>query len=244
MAILSNTEILNAIYNSSSTAIRTVMEAGSSLIGKVAVTGKAATTGDTEITAVTAGADAISNTSNRLAVSGWLQAFNGTTWDRIRSGAVSNVAAATGFLNSLSLGRYNATPPTLTDTYYNALQLDSSGNLKVTIASLMAGEDQTFNRINTAEAYSSTNITTQTTTTVKSGAGRLQRIVIPTPVANATVKIYDNTAASGTVLLDTITFPGTLLSSGPVNVPLGVAFSTGCTIVTAGATMTLVAVYI
>jgi hypothetical protein len=82
-----------------------------------------------------------------------------------------------------------------------------------------------------------TSITTQTTTTVKSGSGVLSKILIPTPVAAATVKVYDNTAASGRVLVDTITFPGTLLSSGPVDIELNAWFGTGLTVVTAGATM-------
>jgi hypothetical protein len=42
------------------------------------------------------------------------------------------------------------------------------------------------------------NIATQTTTQVDTGAGVLRRIVIPTPVANATVKVYDNTAVGWT----------------------------------------------
>lgn len=33
----------------------------------------------------TAGADAESNTANKLQVTSWLKAFNGTTWDRLRS---------------------------------------------------------------------------------------------------------------------------------------------------------------
>lgn len=87
------------------------------------------------------------------------------------------------------------------------------------------------------QRWSVASITTQATTTVKSGAGVLGKLVIPTPVALATVKVYDNTAASGTVLVDTITFPATLVSDGPIVLDLGFAFSTGLTVITAGATM-------
>lgn len=69
------------------------------------------------------------NTGTTMAaVSG--MAYNGTTWDIVRSGAQSNVAAATGYLANLGIGQYNATAPTLTDTRYNHLQLDSKANLK------------------------------------------------------------------------------------------------------------------
>jgi hypothetical protein len=87
------------------------------------------------------------------------------------------------------------------------------------------------------------NITGQTTTVVDTGAGLLQRIIIPTLVTSATVKVYDGLSATGTVLLDTVTMPGTLLSSGPVTLEIGATYSTGITVVTAGATMPLTVIY-
>jgi hypothetical protein len=41
------------------------------------------------------------------------------------------------------------------------------------------------------------NITTDATTTIKSGAGVLASICVNTPAATETITIYDNTAASG-----------------------------------------------
>jgi hypothetical protein len=79
----------------------------------------------------TAGADAGSNTSNRLAGSSWLHGYNGTTWDRIRAGLTGTTATPTGFLNNLPYGQYNATPLSLADTHWASLQLDSAGALKV-----------------------------------------------------------------------------------------------------------------
>lgn len=61
----------------------------------VAISAKNVATGDTEIDASTASADAMSNTSNRLAVSSRLNIFNGTTWDRIRT-VVGDTMAAIG----------------------------------------------------------------------------------------------------------------------------------------------------
>lgn len=104
---------------------------------------------------------------------------------------------------------------------------------------LNAGENLTLNRQMALSDWNITWITTQTTTTIKSGAGVFGGIIIPTPVASATVKGYDNIAGSGTLALDTITLPGTLLAQGPVPCPIDQAFATGLTIVTAGATMSV-----
>jgi hypothetical protein len=79
----------------------------------------------------TAGTDAGSNTASRLAISSWLYGFNGTTWDRVRTGLTAATSTPIGFLNSLPFGKYNATPPTLTDGQSINMQLDVAGNLKV-----------------------------------------------------------------------------------------------------------------
>jgi hypothetical protein len=90
--------------------------------------------GTTQVPILTADADAESNTASKFPVVSWLKAFNGTTWDRIRSGLVGVQTTFTGILNSITMGRYNATPPTLADGNIAPLQLDSSGNLKSVIS--------------------------------------------------------------------------------------------------------------
>lgn len=86
------------------------------------------------------------------------------------------------------------------------------------------------------------NITTQTTTTLKTGPGILHNIIINTPLASGVITIYDNTAGSGTVI-GTITLPGTLLSTGPISVPYHANFNTGLTIVTSGANQNVTVTY-
>ena len=76
------------------------------------------------------------------------------------------------------------------------------------------------------------NITTATTTTVKSGAGIFDKIIVNTPVNSATITIYDSTTASGSKIA-TITLPA---SATPIVLPYQIAFGTGLTIVTSGAT--------
>jgi hypothetical protein len=92
-------------------------------------------------------------------------------------------------------------------------------------------------------AWQTASITTQTTTVVKTGSGMLGMVVIPTPVATATVKIYDNVAASGRVLLDTITFPASPVG-GPVWLDLNSYVGVGITVVTGVATMAVDILYV
>jgi hypothetical protein len=76
--------------------------------------------------------------------------------------------------------------------------------------------------------YSFTNITTDTTTTVKSGAGFLHTICVNTLAATGTATVYDNTAGSGTKI-------ATIGTGTAICLIYDVAFATGLTIVTATA---------
>jgi hypothetical protein len=80
------------------------------------------------------------------------------------------------------------------------------------------------------EVYSYKNLTTDATTTLKSGPGYLHTVCVNTPAATGVVTIYDNTAASGTKI-------GTITSFASV---VGcqifdVAFWSGLTVVLATA---------
>jgi len=62
---------------------------------------------------------------------------------------------------------------------------------------------------------------------IKTGAGTLSRVIIETLAATTDDFIlYDNTAASGTVLLSLTNMPATS-TIGPISVPYGGAFTTG-----------------
>ncbi len=79
--------------------------------------------------------------------------------------------------------------------------------------------------------YSYSNITTNTTTTVKSGAGILKRITVNViGSGDALATVYDNTAGSGTKIAT--------ISAGTtsVNLEFDARFATGLTIVTSGTT--------
>jgi hypothetical protein len=82
-----------------------------------------------------------------------------------------------------------------------------------------------------AGSFSYKNITTDTTTTLKTGPGYLHTVCVNTPAATGTITIYDNTAASGTKIALITSFASV---SGCF--VYDVAFWTGLTVVTATAT--------
>lgn len=129
-------------------------------------------------------------------------------------------------------GKYGLVPPTLISGEDESLQVDSNANLKVTLATKLAGEDLTNDVMKVEGQFSFSNITTATTTTVKSGSGFFHSLTINTTVASSVITIYDNTAGSGTKI-GTITLPAVLLAEGPNTAIYDVKFSTGLTIVTA-----------
>lgn len=83
-----------------------------------------------------------------------------------------------------------------------------------------------------------------TTTTVFSGAGTLLKVIINKPLANGVITIYDNTAASGTVV-GISTKPGTLLNDATdiIDYGDGVSMALGCTIVTSGAAQDITVIW-
>lgn len=148
---------------------------------------------------------------------------------------LTTTSPATG---GLSLGRYKATAPTLTDGQMYGLELDVNGNLKESMATRLDAVNDAVTSYPYGHSY--TNITTNATTTVKSGSGVLKAIKINNPsaltVANLTLTVYDNTAGSGTVIA-TITVPFGQSGALPIALNFDAAFATGLTIVTAGPTV-------
>ncbi len=129
----------------------------------------------------------------------------------------------------------NASAPTFSEGSTNALSSDLSGNLRVTLGTLISGEDQANNVVKVEERFGYLNIVlaAPTTTTVKSGAGFLHAIIVNKAAATGVITVYDNTAASGT-LIATITQPAAVVES-QFSLTYDVAFATGLTIVTATA---------
>lgn len=77
-------------------------------------------------------------------------------------------------------------------------------------------------------------ITTGTSTTVKGSAAILHKVCVNTPVASATIKIYNALSATGTPI--TITIPSTVTGESPFFIEYDIYMGTGIFVVTSGAT--------
>jgi len=119
-------------------------------------------------------------------------------------------------------GVYSSTPPTYTDGQTVVAQYDANGNQKVTLASLIAGEDLTTNKLS-VEQRASYTVPITADTLIKTGSGRWFGFIVNSHTSG-TLKVWDNTSAATTVLCDTITF-----AAGPQFwvFPVGIEFTTG-----------------
>lgn len=98
---------------------------------------------------------------------------------------------------------YQSSAPSLANGDSGAFLVDVNQNLLVSLATLIAGEDLT-NNVLRVEAQ--TNYTqTSSSTAIKSSAGRLSGIFVSAASSTPTIKIWDNTVGSGSVLIDTFT---------------------------------------
>lgn len=87
-----------------------------------------------------------------------------------------------------------------------------------------------------------TNITTQTTTQVKTGKGVLMRLVMNAAAANGVITIYDNVGADTTTPIAIITSPATLLANH-FFIDYNLQFDVGLKIVTATANQNITVVW-
>lgn len=121
-------------------------------------------------------------------------------------------------------GRFETTPTVLANGQQGVFQQDANQNL--------------LTRIN---PKSFVYITTATTTTVKSTSGTLHRVVVNTPVASATIKVFNLAGASCTGTPSTnavavITIPSTITSESPFFQEYNYTMSNGICVLTSGAT--------
>ena len=95
--------------------------------------------------------------------------------------------------------------------------------LSISYAQLNGGVNGALNE------YQYKYISSASTTTVKSGAGILESLLVTGGTAG-TIVVYDNTSASGPTVAN---FDST---NAIANYPLNIVFSSGCTVVTGSAT--------
>lgn len=145
-------------------------------------------------------ADATANPTT-VSEGAYLQGFNGTTWDRIRTGLVAVQTTFVGLLNAISMARYNATPPALADGNVAPLQSDANGYLRNREQYAPAYEDNVNGKAVVEQRNSYARVTADGQ--IKASAGFLHTVSVAPTTALPTaglVTIYDNTAESGTAV--------------------------------------------
>lgn len=155
------------------------------------------------------------------------QPVSQTTASNLNAQVVGSVASASADSgNPVKVGSiFNSTNPTFTNGQRADVQSNRNGHVATQFRT-------TFSRT-----------TGNATTTAKSGAGVLHGVIVGANWTQGIGTIYDNTAGSGTIImqLDFGSPAGGLLSTtglpGPVFLgPLGIEFTTGLTVVTTGST--------
>jgi len=112
-----------------------------------------------------------------------------------------------------------------------AAGLLSNSGLKVALAEKIAGEDLTRKFIRSFAP--STFTVFSATTTIVTGAGNLRGMILVAGTAGDTITIYDNTADSGTKIMETYTIESSPIFPKNFDFKDG-AFSTGCRITITG----------
>jgi len=236
-------------------AVNAALPTGSNTIGSIANTSFAATqSGTWNVTNISgtvslptgAATSALQTTGNNTLsaidtkLGGTLAVNVGLTDAQLRASDVNvavNAALPTGSntIGSIANTSFAATQSGTWNVtnISGTVSLPTGAATETTVAGLLTNTQLRASAVETTKKTSSfSHITTNTTTTVKSGAGVLRRIVINTRggITN-TLTIYDNTSGSGTTIgiIDT----GNGVSG---NFEYGVSFSTGLTIVTANGT--------
>jgi len=133
-----------------------------------------------------------------------------------------------GMANTVPFAIFRSSPVVRTNGQLGPLEAGQLGDLLASLATRLAGEDITNDALKSRYSGSSTYISTATTTVCKGGAGHLHSITL-TETAAGTITIYDNTAASGTVLA---VFKASIVENTYL---FDLNFGTGLTIVAAGA---------
>ncbi len=85
------------------------------------------------------------------------------------------------------------------------------------------------NSVESRQKWKASHISTAATTAVKSGSGVLHAVTVGTGGTGSTLTIYDNTAASGTII-------SVVNTAAQASLVLDVGFSVGLTVVSAGGT--------
>lgn len=125
--------------------------------------------------------------------------------DALPTVASPGTATPTSLISKISRfigwAMFNATPTTRTEGQAWPLQADANGNLLISLGSLLAGEDLTRWITKVQQRFQPYPISLAGSYSVKTWSGLLWRIIVQWGTT-WTIKVYDNTSAVGTPILD------------------------------------------
>jgi hypothetical protein len=116
--------------------------------------------------------------------------------------------------------------------------INAGGNTNDNAVHLRVASISRLGPLHTEAIYK--NVVGSATSVLKLGAGVLLKLIVNNAPSNGTITIYDNTAASGT-LIATVTLSNTATS--PLVLPYECPFFTGLTVVTSGTGLNITAIY-
>ncbi len=130
---------------------------------------------------------------------------------------------------NLTMGVYESTPSTVTTGKAAVIAIDNQRNTKVVEQYAPGYEDNVNNIAKVNQVFTPTYISTATTTVIKTSAGLLHTLVV-NGGTTGTIIVYDNTAASGTIIASFDT------TNALATYTFNATFATGLTVVTSAAT--------
>lgn len=125
------------------------------------------------VTVTSAEADGSSNTVTRTRATVLLKGYNGSTWDRIRAGVNGVVSSITGYMNTINVGRYNASGVSLTDGQYVNHQMDANGNLRTNPGAISRSIDSIDTQWRSGVTHIAVNATTASAEALAAGTRKL-----------------------------------------------------------------------
>jgi hypothetical protein len=144
-----------------------------------------------------AAADAEVNATATTTVRSRLFGFNGTAWDRLRSGLIALTTTLTGYLNTIPTALFRAVPTTRTEGQGGPFEADAIGNLRIAEQAPPAYENvsdasaQVHEKPASSAAFNAIpydTITKATAGVIKAAPGNLYRLWVTND--NAAVQAY------------------------------------------------------
>lgn len=190
--------------------------------------------------------DAAANPSNAVPGQSFLQGWNGSTWDRLRTAGVGNVVAATGLQAHVAYCEYLSALPSLTTGLYAAAQCDSSGRLLVNVSTLPAlpAGGNTIGAVTQASGPWTNNVTQFGGSPIATGTGAggsgIPRVTVSNdsqvntqPAGFGSIVSFQQAVTASAVVLASNSVHGFCVKALPTNSitvyvgPTGVTTSTG-----------------